>query len=61
MPKTRSKRRKRNTKKLTLKNAAKAIAKLISHQEEERDRDIAEFERALRKRLKRLRTAKRRK
>jgi Flp pilus assembly protein TadG len=60
MPKTRSKRRTRKTKKLSLKNAAQALAKLISRQEEERDRDIAQLERAIRKKLKRLRPAKRR-
>jgi hypothetical protein len=60
MPKTRSKRRTRKTKNLSLKNAAQALAKLISRQEEERDRDIAQFERAIRKKLKRLRPTKRR-
>jgi len=60
MPKTRSKRRTRKTKRLSLKNAAQALAKLISRQEDERDRDIAQLERAIRKKLQRLRPAKRR-
>ena len=56
----RRKKRKKKQSKLSLKKAAKAIAKsiyvhLVKLPEEERERDIASFERAVSKRLKRLR------
>jgi hypothetical protein len=49
-----TKRRKTKRRKPLLKRAAKAIAKMISDQEEARDRDIAELERAVAKKFKRL-------
>ena len=51
----RSKSRKKKPRKLSLKKAAKAIAKLISRQEDEREQNIAQFERELAKKIKRLR------
>jgi hypothetical protein len=62
---SRARKRKREKKqsKLSLKNAVKAIAKsiyvhLVKLPEEEREKDIAAFERAVSKKLKRLRGEK---
>jgi hypothetical protein len=59
----RKKKRKKKQSKLTLKRAVKAIAKsiyvhLVKLPEEERERDIAAFERAVSKKLKGLRKEK---
>jgi hypothetical protein len=51
----RSKPGKKKRQKLSLKKAAKALAKLISRQEDKREQNIAQFERELAKKLKRLR------
>ena len=48
----------RKRKRLSLKRAAKAIAKLISQQEDERERNISQFERAVAKKLRRLMRSK---
>ena len=50
--------KKRSRKRLSLKRAAKAIAKLISQQEDERERNIAQLERAVAKKLRRLTRSK---
>jgi hypothetical protein len=60
---TRKKKRKKKQSKLTLKKAVKAMAKsiyvhLVKLPEEERERDIAAFERAVSKKLRRLRAKK---
>jgi len=59
----RKKKRKKKQSKLTLKRAVKAIGKsiyvhLVKLPEEEREKDIAAFERAVSKRLKRMRGKK---
>lgn len=59
----RKKKPKKKQSKLSLKRAAKAIAKniyvhLVKLPEEERERDMAAFERALSQKLKRLRREK---
>ena len=54
----RSKPRKKKRHKLSWKNAAKALAKLISRQEDEREQNIAQFERELSKKMKKLRRHK---
>jgi hypothetical protein len=59
------KARKKKRKKLSLKKVAESIAKLVWKHlvelpEEERERDIAAFERVVAKKLKRLRGKKRR-
>ena len=46
--------KKSKRKRLSLKRAAKAIAKLISQQEDERERNISQLERAVVKKLRRL-------
>jgi hypothetical protein len=60
---TRKKKRKKTQSKLSLKKAVKAIAKsiyvrMVKLPEEERERDIAAFERAVSKKLRRLRAKK---
>jgi hypothetical protein len=60
---TRKKKRKKKQSKLSLKKAVKAMAKsiyvhLVKLPEEERERDIAAFERAVSKKLRRLRAKK---
>jgi hypothetical protein len=50
--------KKRKRKRLSLKRAATAIAKLISRQEDERERNIAQLERAVAKKLRRLTRSK---
>jgi len=59
----RKKKQKKKQSKLTLKRAVKAIAKgiyvhLVKLPEEEREKDIAAFERAVSKKLKRMRAKK---
>jgi hypothetical protein len=49
---------KKRRKRLSLKRAAKAIAKLISQQEDERERNISQLERAVAKNLRRLARSK---
>ena len=48
----------RKRKRLSLKRAAKAIAELISQQEDERERNISLLERAVAKKLRRLTRSK---
>jgi len=50
--------KKRKRKRLSLKRAAKAIAKLISQREDERERNISQLERAVAKKLRRLTRSK---
>jgi len=50
--------KKSKRKRLSLKRAAKAIAKLISQQEDERERNISQLERAVAKKLRRLARSK---
>jgi hypothetical protein len=50
--------KKSKRKRLSLKRAAKAIAKLISQQEDERERNISQLERAVAKKLRRLTRSK---
>lgn len=50
--------KKSKRKRLSLKRAAKAIAKLISQQEDERERNISLLERAVAKKLRRLTRSK---
>ena len=50
--------KKTKRKRLSLKRAAKAIAKLISQQEDERERNISQLERAVAKKLRRLARSK---
>jgi hypothetical protein len=63
LSRTRKKQRKKKQSKLNLKKAVKVIAKsiyvhLVKLPEEERERDIAAFERAVSKKLRRLKAKK---